>query len=238
MQFWCETRHVSNDPTDTNTGDINDTDDTDDTDNADNADDDVIVLPWYRNPINLIVMLLAVLLLGGTGGFVIGERNAVPDPNSTDIGFLQDMRQHHEQAVEMAFRFIIKDDVNPTLQTVAYEIIVGQQLEIGRMIQLLREYGKAEANESGIGMSWMQQPVPLDRMPGLASEADMDSLELAAGSEAESIFSRLMIAHHQGGILMAEYARDNAGTSEVVKFATGIINGQTSEISELQRLGG
>ena len=201
-------------------------------------DEEVIVLPWYRNPINIVVMLLAVLVLGGTGGFVLGERNAVPDPNSTDIGFLQDMRQHHEQAVEMAFRFIIKTDVDPTLQTVAYEIIVGQQLEIGRMIQLLREYGAAEANESGTGMAWMQQPVPLDRMPGLASEDDLAALDVASGAEADSIFSRLMIAHHEGGILMAEHAEDHAGTSEVVKFAAGIVSGQTSEIHELERLGG
>ncbi|MEO6124072.1 MAG: DUF305 domain-containing protein [Ilumatobacteraceae bacterium] len=205
---------------------------------TDDEDDDVIVLPWYRNPVNIIVSLLAVLILAGTAGFVIGERNAVPDPNATDIGFLQDMRAHHEQAVQMAFAFLAKPGANPNLQTVAYEIVQGQQLEIGRMIQLLRDYGKSEANESGIGMAWMQQPVPLDRMPGLASEADLDALESARGTDADSLFSRLMIAHHEGGITMAEYAASHAGTSEVVDFAKGIVTGQQSEIGELQRLGG
>lgn len=204
----------------------------------DASNGDVIVLPWYRSPVNIILLLVAVLVLAGTGGFVLGERNAVPDPNETDIGFLQDMRAHHEQAVAMAFAFLAKPGVDPNLQTVAYEIVQGQQLEIGRMIQLLRDYGKPEANESGIGMAWMHQPVPLDRMPGLASEADLDALELTTGDDANALFSRLMIAHHEGGITMAEYANTHADTSEVKDFAAGIINGQRSEISELQRLGG
>lgn len=201
------------------------------------GDDDVLVLPWYRNPWNLAALLLAVLVLAGTGGFVIGERHATPDPNGTDIGFLQDMRAHHEQAVEMALAFIEKPDVNPDLKTVAYEIAFGQSIEIGRMIQLLRDFGEPEANESGVGMAWMNQPVPLDRMPGLATPADLDALNAATGAEADSIFSRLMIAHHEGGITMAEDAESRAATSEVKKFAVGIVQGQQGEIAELQRLG-
>jgi uncharacterized protein (DUF305 family) len=201
------------------------------------GDDDVVVLPWYRNPWNLAALLLAVLVLAGTGGFVIGERHATPDPNATDIGFLQDMRAHHEQAVDMALMFIEKPDVDPNLKTVADEIAFGQSIEIGRMIQLLREYGEPEANESGTGMAWMGQPVPLDRMPGLASDADLQALADATGADADSIFSRLMIAHHEGGIVMAEHAAAHAATSEVVLFAKGVVQGQRGEISELQRLG-
>ena len=200
--------------------------------------DDVLVLPWYRNPVNMFAVLFAVLVLAGTGGFVIGERNATPDPNGTDIGFLQDMRAHHEQAVEMGLVFLEKVGADQNLKVVADEIVFGQSIEIGRMIQMLREYGKAEANESGTGMAWMNQPVPLDRMPGIASAADMEALYQADGADADAIFARLMIAHHQGGIQMAEYAVDNADTSEVVKFAEGVVSGQASEIGELQRIAG
>ena len=209
---------------------------TPDTD-ATTDDDDVTVLPWYRNPWNLGAMLLAVLVLAGAGGFVIGERHATPDPNGTDIGFLQDMRSHHEQAVDMALTFVEKPDVDPDLKVVADEIAFGQSIEIGRLIQLLREYGEPEANESGTAMAWMDQPVPLDRMPGLASDEDLQALAAATGAEADSIFSRLMIAHHEGGIVMAQHAADHAATSEVVLFADGVVQGQRSEIAELQRLG-
>jgi len=116
---------------------------------ANTGDDAVVVLAWYRNPWNIGALILAVLVLAGTGGFVLGERNATPDPNSTDIGFLQDMRAHHEQAVEMSLVFFEKPDVDPVLKVIADEILIGQSIEIGRMIQLLREYGATEANESG-----------------------------------------------------------------------------------------
>ena len=33
---------------------------------------------------------------------MVGNNNAIPDPNATDVGFLQDMRVHHEQAVQMS----------------------------------------------------------------------------------------------------------------------------------------
>ncbi len=200
------------------------------------ADDDFAVLPWHRNPWNIVAMLFAVLVLAGTAGFVIGERHATPDPNSTDIGFLQDMRAHHEQAVAMSLAFVEKTEVNPYLKLVADEIAFGQSIEIGRMIQLLRDYGESEANESGVGMAWMNHPMPLEQMPGLASAADLDALYEATGADAERIFVNLMIVHHQGGIEMAEHAVAHAGTSEVTKFAKGIVTGQQSEITELQRL--
>ncbi len=217
---WCETRGVNNDP-----------------DNETEPDDsDVVILPWYRNPWNIAVSLFAVLVLAGTAGFVIGERYATPDPNDTDIGFLQDMRVHHEQAVEMSLAFIEKPGADPNLKVIADEIAFGQSIEIGRMIQMLRDFGAAEANESGTGMAWMDQPVPLDRMPGIASEADMTALYRADGAEADEIFVNLMIAHHEGGIIMAKHAQDHAATSEVQKFAAGVVSGQQAEIAELRRL--
>jgi len=203
---------------------------------ADTGDNAVVVLAWYRNPWNIGALILAVLVLAGTGGFVLGERNAIPDPNSTDIGFLQDMRAHHEQAVEMSLVFFEKPDVDPVLKVIADEILIGQSIEIGRMIQLLREYGATEANESGTGMIWMGHPVPLDHMPGISSATEIESLYKATGAEADRIFVTLMIAHHQGGIAMAEHAFEHANTAEVKKFAEGIVSGQRSEISELQRL--
>ena len=49
---------------------------------------------------------LAIALLCGALGWVIGNNRAIPDPNSTDIGFLQDMRTHHEQAVYLSLYYL------------------------------------------------------------------------------------------------------------------------------------
>ena len=104
------------------------------------------------------------------------------------------------------------------------------------MIQLLREYGKSEANETDTAMSWMNEPVPLDRMPGLASPDDLNRLAAATGADADKLFLNLMITHHQGGTHMAEYAVGHASTSEVVKLAASMVSGQQEEITEMQSL--
>ena len=78
-----------------------------------------------------------MLVLAGGAGFVIGERSATPDSNDVDIGFLQDMRTHHEQAVEMALLYIGKGaardgSTDGVLRLIAKEIAFGQAVEIGQ----------------------------------------------------------------------------------------------------------
>ena len=73
-------------------------------------------------------------------------------------------------------------------------------------------------------------------MPGLASDADITKLLSSNGSDADKLFVALMIAHHQGGIHMAQYAADHANVSEVRRFAASMVSGQTGEINEMRAL--
>ena len=209
---------------------------TNDSATNDSATNDTIVLPWWQSPLNLIAVLIAAILLAAGAGFVTGERNATSHPNAVDTGYLQDMRAHHEQAVEMALIYIAKPNTRPTVYLIAKEIAFGQAVDIGRMIQLLRDTGQVEANESGTGMSWMSQPVPLARMPGLATESDLESLISSIGADADTIFANLMIAHHQGGIHMADYAALHAHTREVRAMAASASKSQQGEVAELRSL--
>ncbi len=43
-----------------------------------------------------------------------------------------------------------------------------------------------------------------------------------------------MIAHHEGGVDMAEYAVDNADNDAVRSLAESMITGQSAEIAELR----
>ncbi len=197
---------------------------------------DVEVRPWWQSKLNLGVIAVAIALLCGGLGWVIGNNRALPDPNKTDIGFLQDMRTHHEQAAELSFNYLARPGTNPDLRVIAREIAFGQGIEIGRMIQLLRQFGAAESNETDVVMSWMNEPTPTDRMPGLATEADLDKLRASTGADADQLFANLMIAHHQGGIHMAQYAAEHANDPEVKLMAASMVAGQTGEISELRGL--
>jgi uncharacterized protein (DUF305 family) len=194
------------------------------------------VMPWHRNPVNLVAILVAVAVLAGALGWVIGNNTAIDDPNATDIGFMQDMRVHHEQAVQMAFIYLNDDQTDLDLAIVAREILIGQNIEIGRMIQLLRDFGTSEVNETDLAMTWMGDPVALDRMPGMATEADLQALADATGDEANELFVQLMSAHHLGGVHMAEHAASHAATDEVRLMASQIVVGQTEEVGEMARL--
>src|SRR5262249_721199 len=151
---------------------------------------------------------VALLLLGVVGGWAVASwGSGNPGAGSVDVGFLQDMRWHHDQAVQMG---LIMLDKPPTAQDkvvrqLAREIVQSQQFETGVMAGQLRAWGQPEANESGTGMAWMGQPVPIDRMPGMASEAELQQLRDATGRAADILFLQLMTAHHEGGLHMASY---------------------------------
>ena len=200
------------------------------------VDSEIETRPWWHSKLNLGVVALAIALLCGALGWLVGNNRAIPDPNATDIGFLQDMRTHHEQAVNLSFYYLSLPGTNGNIRDIAREIIFDQGIDIGRMIQLLRLYGATETNESDTAMTWMNEPTPIDRMPGLASDADIDKLLTTKGADADKLFAQLMIAHHQGGIHMAQYAVDHANVIEVRRFAYAMVTGQTGEISELQAL--
>jgi uncharacterized protein (DUF305 family) len=195
-------------------------------------------LPWWQSKLNLSVVALAIAVLCGGLGWLVGNNSAIPDPNSTDIGFLQDMRTHHEQAVYLGLYYLSDQGTNPNLRDIAREIVFDQGIDIGRIIQLLRGFGATETNESETAMTWMNEPTPVDRMPGLASDADITKLLTSSGTAADQLFVALMINHHQAGIHMAQYAVDHANVIEVRRFAYAMVTAQTGEISEMRALVG
>jgi uncharacterized protein (DUF305 family) len=197
--------------------------------------DDVIVLPWWQHPLNILTIVITAGLLAGMVGWMIGDSNSELAHSEVDTGFLQDMREHHEQAVYMSFVYRSLPDIDAGLSTVAASIIVGQNQEIGRMVQMLRVLGEPEANEGDSSMAWMGMPVERGQMPGMASEADLDKLATLSGVEADEFFVQLMTAHHEGGIHMAEYASGNAENDEVRAMAASMMTSQRDEIAEMQR---
>jgi len=215
-------------------GDDGDHGDSKHDDDDDGDDDGTIVLPWWQHPVNIATMLIALALIAGIAGWMIGDSAGRPH-NDVDTGFLHDMREHHEQAVLISKIYDELPDTDPGLRIVADTIEFGQSIEIGRMIQILRDFGEPEANEGDTSMAWMGMPVERGQMPGIATQEQLTQLQSASARAADELFAELMIDHHLGGVHMAEYARDHGESDVVESFAESIINSQQDEIAEIER---
>jgi uncharacterized protein (DUF305 family) len=168
------------------------------------------------------------------------NRDQSPASDSVDVGFLQDMITHHEQAVAMAQSELVNGS-DPTVLSFAREILMFQSMEIGQMDQLLHEWGAGRGDPDRQAMTWMGMSTSLDTMPGMATKDQLAELRSAKGAEADALFLELMAAHHRGGLHMSEYAAEHADSSAVRVIAASAAQNQAVEINEfaetVERLG-
>jgi uncharacterized protein (DUF305 family) len=182
-----------------------------------------------------IALVVVALALGAAIGWRVTKSDDASRPgrDSVDVGFFQDMAAHHNQAVAMGFTYL-EHGTDPLLRQIASEIVVYQASEIGVMNDHLAQW-RQQGTEGRYAMAWMGMKVPRDQMVGLATKQQMQQLADARGRDLDQLFSRLMIVHHEGGIHMAQYAADHAGTDTVRSWARSMIDGQKGEIAELNR---
>ena len=145
------------------------------------------------------------------------------------------MLTHHDQALGVA-TLVVANGEDPTVRSYAREILVFQGYEIGLMTQMLDDWGYALSDRSDEAMAWMDMPVPVEQMPGLLTDEQLDQLRDARGAELDALFLDLMAEHHRGGLHMAEYAFANAGDGDVQELAARIARNQAGEINEYRAL--
>ena len=78
--------------------------------------------------------------------------------------------------------------------------------------------------------------LPDGRMPGMASDEELNRLRQATGRDAEILFLQLMIRHHQGGVEMALGLLKLSDRDEVRTLAQHIVDSQNSEINVMKDL--
>ncbi|MFZ6004551.1 MAG: DUF305 domain-containing protein [Actinomycetota bacterium] len=208
------------------------------TDEVDSDDyDDEPVSRWSTflpaSPRQWVALGAALLFLAGALGYYLGSRDSgIPLRDSVDVGFLQDMITHHEQAIQMA---LIENSSGeePGLQTFAREIILFQSYEIGLMDRQLNQWGYRREKRSDTAMQWMGMAVAVDAMPGLASPNEMQALREHTGPDIDALWIKLMQDHHAGGVHMAEYAAEHASDPFVREIAARMARNQRIEIGEL-----
>jgi len=73
-------------------------------------------------------------------------------------------------------------------------------------------------------------------MPGMMSDADMQQLTAASGTEFDRLFLQQMIVHHQGALEMADTEIAEGSNTAALALAQSIKTSQTAEISEMQQM--
>lgn len=170
--------------------------------------------------------------------FVIGfsVRSLVtqlPGTGSPEVGFARDMIVHHANAVEMAI--LLRDRAgDPEMRTLALDIMLTQQAQIGQMQGWLAVWQQPIA-QTEPAMAWMGMPTE-GLMPGLASAEQMDQLRNLTGREVDGLFLNLMIPHHLAALEMATVILDRTQQPEVRSLAESILVSQASEIEAMQDL--
>ena len=183
-----------------------------------------------------------IVLLALIATSLAARCSRTPGDDSAEAGFARDMATHHEQAVEMSF--ILRDATADTrLRTLAYDIIVTQSAQRGMFMAWLESWGLPQAS-NGPRMAWMPagthashdtahreiDGAGMPLMMGMASQAELDLLRRATGTDAETQFLQLMIRHHEGGVLMARALLERSSLEPVATLARSIENGQSGEI--------
>ncbi len=156
-----------------------------------------------------------------------------PGDDSAEAGFARDMMVHHAQAVEMAG--ILRDkSVSPEMETLATDIALTQQAQIGQMQGWLAVWGLPMTGAEP-PMTWMGHHTD-GRMPGMATPEEIEALREAPPEEAEKRFLRLMIPHHQAAVPMAEAVLEETDRLEVRQLAGAIAASQKAEIETMRDL--
>lgn len=209
-----------------------------------------------RRPVSraLVIAIVALFLAVGCGGWLLGTlrpNTGYPANNSSEAGFARDMQTHHQQAVELSM--IIRDrSTNEAVRTFAYDIALTQQQQSGQMFAWLNLWGLPQTS-SQAPMAWMATrtldgtdphavhgtaPAQAHTMAsmGMASAQDIARLTRSSGTEADKLYLTLMIAHHKGGVAMAQALLPRSTDPLVTGFANKVITSQESEITALTAL--
>jgi uncharacterized protein (DUF305 family) len=206
--------------------------------------------PLGRGRLLVVVglLVLVALVIGTLVGRVTSPGTPTPSDSSAEAGFARDMQTPHAQAVEMSL--LVRDRTDdPEIRLLALDIAIAQTQQQGQMFAWLAAWGLAQTS-SADEMEWLSRPVidgsaghdghgahtPGEPMPGVATFGQMQALQNAEGVDAERLFLQLMIAHHEGGVEMAEAVIARSDHPLVTPLARGMVQLQAKELDYMAEL--
>jgi uncharacterized protein (DUF305 family) len=173
------------------------------------------------------------VIMPGTPGGPNKTVTALPSTANTvdpdDVSFLSDMMIHHTQALQMA-EWARTTAANARVKALADRIRVGQKPEIESMRQLLTAAGQTPPDLEHV------QHMDHGKMPGMATPAELTTLQKARGKAFDELFLTLMIKHHEGAVTMSAEQLENGSNLRVGELAQEVSVTQTKEIITMKAL--
>lgn len=149
--------------------------------------------------------------------------------NDADVRFVQMMLPHHEQAVAMSDTLLAKSGVDRQVMALAEQIKGAQQPEIDTMKTFLAAWGVREMGGDMGGMDHGGDD-------GMATDVELKNLTQADGQAGQKIYLRLMTAHHQGAIRMADAEISSGKNPDAIELAKNIVTTQQREVGVMKDL--
>lgn len=146
--------------------------------------------------------------------------------NDTDVMYLQMMVAHHEQGLEMV-GIAEKSATKPELLTLVKAVDVTQADEVTLMKSWLEGWSK---------------PTTVDHAPNAHADhgglpatgpEEMKALRDAKGSEFESTFINLFVAHQHNAVEMANMERTGGANTEAKALAERVRQSRTDQVRQL-----
>ncbi|GAA1172249.1 DUF305 domain-containing protein [Ornithinimicrobium humiphilum] len=175
----------------------------------------------------------------------------VEQASEADVTFVQSMIVHHAQAIEMVD--LAEDGLeDEQVRAMADRIRAAQRPEIGAMVAWLAERGELvppEAEDAGVDVAGHGATLgarargdshghagSADSMAGMATPEQLQQLGAAQGRKADTLFLRLMTAHHEGALIMLEEHGPQGIDARAREMADEMYVEQTAEIDRMAQL--
>jgi uncharacterized protein (DUF305 family) len=181
-----------------------------------------------------LVVVLAVAFVTALGLAVwLWLSGRPPGEGSAEAGFARDMIVHHAQAVEMA-EIVRARTESDDIRILASDVSLTQQAQIGIMQGWLGVWGLPTTGEEP-PMAWMGHQME-GLMPGMATPEEISRLSHLPPDRADLMFLRLMIAHHEAVIPMAQAILKRNDEPQVRQLAHSIQDSQQAEIESMKAM--
>jgi len=209
------------------------------------------ILPALTTPLALTALVAA--LAAGCGA----EESAPAAPelsdtehNEADVAFATEMIPHHAQALTLV-DLTAGRELDPELAAIADDIRAEQSPEVQTMAgwltswdeevpETIRDHsnaGRGGDRPSEVMADLEAEGDTMTGMPGMLTSEQLATLETASDDEFAGLWVEAMIAHHEGAIDMATTETEEGRYRPAVDLAEDVIDAQTAEIAELERLG-